>query len=214
MGAGVDIVSGESCSGRSRPASIPDKVVYSGVGKTHEEIRQALAADILMFNVESFQELVVIDDDRPGHEEDGQDLRSGSIPTSTPRPTRRYPRASRSISSASTSRRWSPTTKRRGALSNIEVVGVDCHIGSQVTELGPFVDALGKLKELVRDPQGARFYHPDTSISAEGSGSPTGTKSRPIPRRTDGRSTRSPGTSGSPSCWSRAGCWWETRASC
>jgi diaminopimelate decarboxylase len=148
MGAGVDIVSGGELFRALTAGADPKKVVYSGVGKTQQEIRQALSADILMFNVESFQELTVINEiagemkktarislrvnpdvDPMTHPKISTGLKINKFGIDITKVVSDYEEAHR--------------------LGNIQVVGVDCHIGSQVTELGPFVDALGKLKELV-----------------------------------------------------------------
>ncbi len=148
MGAGVDIVSGGELF-RAREAGVdPQKIVYSGVGKTEREIEQALVSDILMFNVESFQELMVIDEiagrlgkkarisvrvnpdvDPKTHPKISTGLRLNKFGIDITKVVSDYEQARK--------------------LANIEVVGVDCHIGSQVTELDPFVDALGRVKELV-----------------------------------------------------------------
>lgn len=148
MGAGVDIVSGGELFRALTAGVDPKKVVYSGVGKTHEEIRQALAADILMFNVESFQELVVID-------EIARDMKKTariSVRVNPDVDARTHPKISTGLKTNKFGidiRKVVSDYEEAQRLKNIRVVGVDCHIGSQVTELGPFVDALGRLKELV-----------------------------------------------------------------
>ncbi len=148
MGAGLDIVSGGELFRGLKAGVDPKKVVYSGVGKTTKEIREALSAKILMFNVESFQELEVIgeiaeemgvtakisvrinpDVDPNTHPKISTGLRSNKFGIDIKKAVEDYEKARR--------------------LKNIEVVGVDCHIGSQVTELAPFKDALGRIKELV-----------------------------------------------------------------
>lgn len=148
MGAGVDIVSGGELFRALKAGVDPKKVVYSGVGKTTKEIREALSANILMFNVESFQELEVIgeiaeemgvtakisvrinpDVDPNTHPKISTGLRSNKFGIDIKKAVEDYEKARR--------------------LKNIEVVGVDCHIGSQVTELAPFKDALERIKELV-----------------------------------------------------------------
>ncbi len=148
MGAGVDIVSGGELYRALMAGVDPQKVVYSGVGKTHEEIRQALTADILMFNVESFQELVVIDEIA---REMGKTARI-SVRVNPDVDPKTHPKISTGLKINKFGidiRKVVSDYEQAERLKNIQVVGVDCHIGSQVTELGPFVDALGKLKELV-----------------------------------------------------------------
>jgi diaminopimelate decarboxylase len=148
MGAGVDIVSGGELFRACTAGVDPRKVVYSGVGKTHEEIRQALTADILMFNVESFQELFVIDELA---REMNRTARI-SVRVNPDVDPKTHPKISTGLKSNKFGidiRKVVSDYEQAGRLKNIQVVGVDCHIGSQVTELGPFVDALGKIKELV-----------------------------------------------------------------
>jgi len=148
MGAGVDIVSGGELFRALTAGVDPGTVVYSGVGKTREEIRQALAADILMFNVESFQELIVID-------QIAREMKKTariSLRVNPDVDPMTHPKISTGLKTNKFGidiRKVVSDYEEAARLMNIEVVGVDCHIGSQVTELGPFVDALGKLKELV-----------------------------------------------------------------
>jgi diaminopimelate decarboxylase len=148
MGAGVDIVSGGELFRALKVGVDPAKVVYSGVGKTQEEIRQALDADVLMFNVESFQELVVID-------EIAREMKKTariSVRVNPDVDPRTHPKISTGLKDNKFGidiRKVVSDYEEARRLKNIEVVGVDCHIGSQVTELEPFVDALGRIKELV-----------------------------------------------------------------
>ncbi len=156
MGAGVDIVSGGELFRALTAGADPKKIVYSGVGKTQQEIGQALSADILMFNVESFQELEVINE-------------IAGVMKKTARISVRVnpdvdPRTHPKISTGLKTNKFGIDIKKAVSdyeeahrLKNIQVVGVDCHIGSQVTELDPFVDALGKLKELVLTLRGRGF---------------------------------------------------------
>lgn len=148
LGSGVDIVSGGELF-RALRAGIPaEKIVYSGVGKTTKEIDAALQAGILMFNIESSQELEVIaaragalgtkarvalrvnpDVDPKTHPYISTGLRSNKFGIYIARALEDYSRAME--------------------MNHVEVVGVDCHIGSQVTQVEPFVDALRRLKELI-----------------------------------------------------------------
>lgn len=148
MGAGMDIVSGGELFRALTAGVDPRKVVYSGVGKTADEIRQALTADILMFNVESFQELVVID----GIAREMKKTARISLRVNPDVDPMTHPKISTGLKINKFGidiRKVVSDYEEAQHLKNIQVVGVDCHIGSQVTELGPFVDALGKLKELV-----------------------------------------------------------------
>jgi diaminopimelate decarboxylase len=144
LGAGTDIVSGGELH-RALAAGIdPMKIVFSGVGKQAHEIRQALSADILMFNVESVQELESIgniaaqmnktarisirinpDVDPKTHPYISTGLKENKFGLDMLEATGAYLMAKKNPS--------------------LEPVGMDCHIGSQLTQIGPFVEALEKL---------------------------------------------------------------------
>lgn len=148
MGAGFDIVSGGELFRAIKAGGDPKKIVYSGVGKTTEEIREALDADILMFNVESFEELGVIN-------EIAGDMKKKARISVRVNPDV-DPMTHPKISTGLKENKFGIDIKKvigdyeeAGKLPNIEVIGVDCHIGSQITEIAPFVDALERLKELV-----------------------------------------------------------------
>jgi diaminopimelate decarboxylase len=148
LGAGADIVSGGELY-RARQAGMdPAKIVYSGVGKRPEEIRDALKADILLFNLESSQELEAInhiagrlkrkarvalrinpDIDAQTHPYISTGLKKNKFGIDIEQALEDYRRAQ--------------------DLPHLEVVGVACHIGSQITQVTPFVDALERLKELI-----------------------------------------------------------------
>jgi diaminopimelate decarboxylase len=159
-GAGVDIVSGGELYRALRAGVDPGKVVYSGVGKREDEIRYALESDILMFNVESSQELEVInscaeamkkkarislrvnpDVDPLTHPHISTGLKKNKFGIDIERSLDEYRRAMK--------------------LKYVDIVGVDCHIGSQITEVSPFADALDRLKELIsllrRDGLGIQY---------------------------------------------------------
>ncbi|MDO8444681.1 MAG: diaminopimelate decarboxylase [Deltaproteobacteria bacterium] len=148
LGGGADIVSGGELFRALRAGMSPDKIVYSGVGKKVDEIDFALKSDILMFNVESPQELRVIND-RAGALGKKARIAIRVNPDVDPK-THPY------ISTGLKKSKFGIDIKRaldeyRNAreLKNIEIAGVDCHIGSQITEIGPFKDAVRKIKELV-----------------------------------------------------------------
>ena len=148
MGGGVDIVSGGELF-RALKAGVPaDKIVYSGVGKTEEEMKAALDAGILMFNVESIQELDVLsrvatqagkvapislrvnpDVDAKTHPYISTGLKKNKFGVPIDLALEEY--------------------KRAAGMPGLEVVGLDCHIGSQLTEVAPFVDAAGRLRALL-----------------------------------------------------------------
>ena len=149
LGGGVDIVSGGELF-RARSAGIPaDRIVYSGVGKTQGEIDYALNEDILLFNIESSQELEAID------KRAAQLGRKARIalrvnPDVDPK-THPY------ISTGMKKNKFGidiegalKEYERAKNLGNVEIVGIDCHVGSQLTEITPFVDALKRLCLLIR----------------------------------------------------------------
>lgn len=144
MGAGMDVVSGGELF-RALKAGVPaEKIVYSGVGKRAEEIRQALEAGILMFNVESLAELHKIDEVAG---ELGKTARiSIRINPDVDPQTHPY------ISTGMKKNKFGldiehslEAYKIAMELENIEPVGMDCHIGSQLTNIDPFLEALDKL---------------------------------------------------------------------
>ncbi len=148
LGGGVDIVSGGELFRALRAGVDPLKVVFSGVGKQEQELSYALETDILMFNVESSQELSAIN--RVAGRLDTRARIAIRVNPHIDPGTHPY------ISTGLKKNKFGIEVQQamedyRAArdLENVEVVGVDCHIGSQITEIGPFVDALRKVKELV-----------------------------------------------------------------
>lgn len=149
QGAGMDIVSGGELY-RAQAAGVPGRrIVYSGVGKKKNEIREALKADILMFNVESMAELerinaVALDM--------GTTARvSFRINPDVDPQTHPYISTGMRDNKFGLDVRHSLVAYQRAhKLSGIESVGIDCHIGSQLTSLGPFLDALEKIKDFYR----------------------------------------------------------------
>ena len=151
-GGGADIVSGGELY-RALAAGIdPRKIVFAGVGKTTDEIRYALENDILMFNVESSQELHTI------NQVAGRLKRHAPValrvnPNVDPK-THPY------ISTGLKSHKFGISIhkaieeyKIASKLEHIEVVGIHIHIGSQLTEVLPYVDALKRLLALVEELQ-------------------------------------------------------------
>jgi diaminopimelate decarboxylase len=152
-GGGADVVSGGELF-RALKAGIPaEKVVYAGVGKTEEEIRFALKSGILMFNVESGDELREID------------RIAGRMKVKAPVALRINPDVN-----AQTHRYIATGLKKykfgipieeavehyrlADRLKNITIMGIHKHIGSQLTKMSPFVDALKKLLLLVDELEG------------------------------------------------------------
>lgn len=147
-GAGADIVSGGELLRVQKAGGAADRVVFSGVGKTEAEMRQALAAGILMFNVESREELIALD------------RVAGAMGARAPVSLRVNPDVDAEthpyISTGLQKNKFGiPMAEAEEHyrlaydLTNIQVLGVDCHIGSQLTKTTPFADAIARVVALV-----------------------------------------------------------------
>ena len=148
LGAGADVVSGGELA-IALAAGIPaDKIVFSGVGKTREEMRQALEAGIYQFNVESEPELAALDDV-------ARDSNKRAPTTLRINPDVDAKTHAKINTGVAETKFGIPFHHAReayahaAALKNIEIVGVDVHIGSQITELEPFETAFMRVAELV-----------------------------------------------------------------
>jgi diaminopimelate decarboxylase len=150
LGAGADIVSGGELY-RALKAGIPaDKIVYSGVGKTEKEIREAINANILMFNVESMEELDVIS--RQARYLKCRVRISFRVNPDIDPDTHPY------ISTGFRENKFGlPIFQAREAYKiasnreELDVVGIDCHIGSQLTQIDPFLDAIRRIKFILQE---------------------------------------------------------------
>jgi len=148
MGSGADVVSGGELFRILKAGGDPRKVVYSGVGKTEQEIMFALSMGIMMFNVESSQELGLIDK-IAGRMKKRAPISLRVNPDVDPK-THPYISTGLKKNKFGIDIRASLEEYRRARnLDNIDVVGVDCHIGSQLTEIGPYVETLDRLSDLV-----------------------------------------------------------------
>jgi diaminopimelate decarboxylase len=148
LGGGVDIVSGGELYRALKAGIDPKKIVYSGVGKKDDEIEYALKSGILMFNVESEEELEKINKiaGRLGTQA-GIAIRVNPDvdPETHPYITTGLKKAKFGINIERSLEQYT----RAAAMANVEVIGVDCHIGSQLTKISPFVDTIKKLKRLI-----------------------------------------------------------------
>ena len=162
LGAGFDIVSRGELERVLAAGGAPEKIVFSGVGKTRDDMRRALQVGVHCFNVESTDELERLQQvaaelgvKAPVSLRVNPDVDAGTHPyISTGLKENKFGIA---ISDA-------PTVYARAAeLANLEVIGVDCHIGSQLTTLPPFLDALDRLLALIDDlaARGIRIRHLD-----------------------------------------------------
>jgi diaminopimelate decarboxylase len=145
-GSGFDIVSGGELFRALKVGADPKKIVFSGVGKKRQEIEYALNAGILMFNVESEQELFVLNDIAANIGKKAPI----SLRVNPDVDPQTHPYISTGMKKAKFGvdiKKSLETYKKAVSLKNIDVVGVDCHIGSQLTSVTPFVDALAKVRE-------------------------------------------------------------------
>ncbi len=147
LGGGVDVVSGGELFRALRAGADPAKVVYSGVGKREGEIRYALREGILMLNVESYQELRHINGiaSRLGTRAPISFRINPDIDLQT------HPYIATGIRQAKfgididQALEW---YREATELPHVVIKGVSCHLGSQLTEIGPFVEALRRVKGL------------------------------------------------------------------
>ncbi len=148
LGGGVDVVSGGELYRALKGGAIAQKIVYSGVGKREDEIEDALKAGILMFNVESSQELHAI------NEVAGRIGKKAMIairvnPNIDPK-THPYISTGLKQNKFGIDILRAPAAYRLASqLPHLKVIGIDCHIGSQLVEVEPIIEALRKLKQLV-----------------------------------------------------------------
>jgi diaminopimelate decarboxylase len=149
QGGGVDIVSGGELFRALQAGVQPEKIVYSGVGKRPDELEYALKTGILMFNVESVQEILALEEvarrlgkpapislrinpdiDAQTHPYISTGLKKNKFGIDINLAVQEYLKAA--------------------ALSHLKIIGISCHLGSQITQLSPFVEALKKLMDLVQ----------------------------------------------------------------
>ncbi|QIL43064.1 diaminopimelate decarboxylase [Acidovorax sp. HDW3] len=148
-GCGFDIVSGGELARVLAAGGDPAKVIFSGVGKTRAEMRQALQAGIGCFNVESEAELEVLNQVA---------LELGlrapvSIRVNPNVDAKTHPYISTGLKGNKfgiAHERTLATYQRAASLPGLRVVGIDCHIGSQITELAPYRDAIERVLDLVQ----------------------------------------------------------------
>jgi len=147
-GGGADIVSGGELYRALQAGVDPAKIVYSGVGKTEEDIRYALSSSILMFNAESPQEIARLDQ-VAGRMNKRAPVAIRVNPDIDPH-THPYISTGLKENKFGIDIRKAVEQYRTAAeLKHLDVCGISCHIGSQLTTVSPFVEALGKVKELL-----------------------------------------------------------------
>ncbi len=148
LGGGADIVSGGELFRALKAGVKPERIIYSGVGKTEEELRYGLQSGILLFNVESEQELYRLN------------TVAGDMGKKAPVAFRVNPdvdpKTHAYISTGLSKNKFGVPINEALALyllaekmEGIDVKGVSCHIGSQLTRISPFVETLKKIKAFV-----------------------------------------------------------------
>ena len=148
LGGGMDIVSGGELYRALKAEVDPRKIVYSGVGKKVDEIEYALASNILLFNAESIQELEVINvcAGKMGKKA-GIALRVNPDVNAETHPHittgLKENKFGIDVETALSQYRLAKT------FNHLEIIGVSCHIGSQVTKISPFLDAFENLKKFI-----------------------------------------------------------------
>ena len=148
-GGGADIVSGGELYRALRAGISPDKIVYSGVGKTPDDIEMALKSNILMFNIESEQELQTINDvaEKTGNRARiAVRINPDVEPNTHPYIVTGFNENKFGIQIDNAL----PIYELAKSLKYVDIKGISCHIGSQLTEISPFIDALLKLRELAQ----------------------------------------------------------------
>ncbi|HWI12285.1 MAG TPA: diaminopimelate decarboxylase [Burkholderiaceae bacterium] len=161
-GCGFDIVSGGELE-RVLACGVPaSRVVFSGVGKTRAEMRRALEVGVMCFNVESEAELELLSQVASSAGRIARvslrvnpDVDAGTHPyISTGLKGNKFGIAHQDALA---------NYRRAAALPGLQVVGIDCHIGSQITDAGPYLDALDRLLELIEsiEAHGIAIHHLD-----------------------------------------------------
>ena len=162
LGAGADIVSVGELYRWLRAGGTAEHVVFSGVGKTAAEMKTALDADIGCFNVESAEELEVLD--RVARDSNKRARISFRVNPDVDPQTHPYISTGLKQNKFGVAMAEAPALFRDAAKrAAIEVVGVDCHIGSQLTKTAPFTDAIARLVALAQDlaKVGVKLRHVD-----------------------------------------------------
>lgn len=161
-GCGFDIVSGGELERVLAAGGDPKKVIFSGVGKTRNEMRTALQTGIACFNVESEAELDVLSEVAVS-----MGLRANvSLRVNPNVDPQTHPYISTGLKGNKfgvAHERTLASYQRAAKLPGLHVVGIDCHIGSQITQEGPYLDAMDKVLDLVQaiESEGIPIEHID-----------------------------------------------------
>ena len=209
LGAGFDIVSGGELERVLAAGGTANKVVFSGVGKSEAEMRQALDAEILCFNVESSSELDRLNEiaGRMGK------IAPISLRVNPDVDAKTHPYISTGLKQNKFGVAYTEALelyRKAASMPHLHITGMDCHIGSQLTETSPFIAAAEKILALVDQlaASGIVLEHLDLGgglgIRYDDETPPR--RRRPSPYTRKPCWTRCKGVPKS-SLWSRAGCW-------
>ena len=153
-GCGFDIVSGGELERVLAAGAVPAKIIFSGVGKTRTEMRRALEVGIGCFNVESEPELEVLNEVATSMGKRAP----VSIRVNPNVDPKTHPYISTGLKGSKfgiAHERTLGTYQRASGLAGLQVVGIDCHIGSQITQEEPYLDAVDRMLDLVEVIEGA-----------------------------------------------------------
>ncbi|MCO6428925.1 diaminopimelate decarboxylase [Nitrosomonas communis] len=162
LGSGFDIVSGGELQRVLKAGGNPRKIVFSGVGKNQEEMRAALAADILCFNIESEMELLRLNQIA----QEMNKVAPVSLRVNPDVDAKTHPYISTGLKENKFGIPMAEAERIYHAareLSHVHITGLDCHIGSQLTEIDPFIEASNKMLNLLDrlESQGLHIAHLD-----------------------------------------------------
>ena len=162
LGAGFDIVSGGELARVLAAGGDPQKIVFSGVGKSADEMRAALNAGIFCFNVESASELTRLNEVAKSMNK----IAPVSLRVNPDVDAKTHPYISTGLKNNKFGVAFDDAIsvyETAATMPNIAVHGVDCHIGSQITELAPFIEALDLILGLVDqlETKGIHISHID-----------------------------------------------------
>jgi diaminopimelate decarboxylase len=160
LGAGFDIVSGGELRRVLAAGGLPEKVVFSGLGKTAAEIKLALETGIKGFNVESESELVRINEIAASLNKRA----AISLRVNPDVDAKTHPYISTGLKNNKFGiafDRALDVYRQAAKLSHLDVVGVDCHIGSQLTDASPLIEAMGRIVALAEQlgKEGIAIHH-------------------------------------------------------
>jgi diaminopimelate decarboxylase len=162
LGAGFDIVSAGELARVLAAGGKASDTVFSGVGKNALEMREALDAGVKCFNVESIPELHTLNQVAKA----AGKIAPVSLRVNPDVDAKTHPYISTGLKSNKFGVAFEDaraTYAQAATMANLKVVGIDCHIGSQITEISPYLDAVDKLLELVEqvEADGATIHHVD-----------------------------------------------------